>query len=392
MLRRGYVLAIAAVCLAGGSLLGACGKKDAPPAAAPPTVIVATVEQKELPGYQEWVGTILGLNDASIRPRVQGNLLERHYPEGQFVHKDDKLFSIDPRPFQAALEDAQGKLRQAQASRDKAALDVKRFRPLVSQGAVSQRELDDAVQAEAGGAAAVASARAVVDNATLNLQWTEVRSPIDGVAGLSKAQIGDLVGPTTELTTVSQLDPVRVRFPISEREYLAIQQKRAATGETAGEMFFFTLVLADESVWDKPGTLLAANQEIGKETGTLLVDVSFPNPGNVLRPGQYARVRAETQDKTNAIVVPKRAIQQMQGADQVAVVGDGDKIEFRPVTLGASSGELRVVQKGLKPGERVVVEGFLKVRPGMVVTPKPVDAPAATEPATPTPAPAAPPA
>jgi membrane fusion protein (multidrug efflux system) len=367
---------------AGAVLLLACGENESPPAAAPPTVIIATAEQRELPGYQEWVGTILGLNDASIRPRVQGNLLERHYPEGQLVHKDDKLFSIDPRPFQAALEDANGKLRQAEASRDKAALDVKRFRPLVAQGAVSRRELDDAIQAERAGSASVASARAVVDNATLNLQWTEVRSPIDGVAGLSKAQIGDLVGPTTELTTVSELDPVRVRFPISEREYLAIQQRRSATGQTAGQMFFFSLVLADESVWGHPGTLLAANQEIGKETGTLLVDVSFPNPGNVLRPGQYARVRAETQERTNAIVVPKRAIQQLQGADQVAVVGDDDKIEFRAVTLGASSGDLRVVQKGLEAGERVVVEGFLKVRPGMLVTPKPVDAPAETEPAT----------
>jgi membrane fusion protein (multidrug efflux system) len=353
-------------------------------------VIVATVEQRELPGYQEWVGTILGLNDASIRPRVQGNLLERHYPEGQFVQKDAKLFSIDPRPFQAALEDAKGKLGQAEASRDKAANDVKRFRPLVSQGAVSQRELDDAIQAQRAGAASVESARAGVENATLNLQWTEVRSPIDGVAGLSKAQIGDLVGPTTELTTVSQLDPVRVRFPISEREYLGVRQRTAATGQTAGQLFFFSLVLADESVWDHPGTLLAANQEIGKETGTLLVDVSFPNPGNVLRPGQYARVRAETQERSNAIVVPQRAIQQLQGADQVAVVGDDDKVEFRAVTLGASAGDVRVVQKGLKPGERVVVEGFLKVRPGMVVTPKPVEAPAAEQPAEP--APQAPPA
>jgi membrane fusion protein (multidrug efflux system) len=371
------------VCLV--ALLAACGRDEAPPAAAPPTVIVATAEQRELPGYQEWVGTILGLNDASIRPRIQGYLLERHYQEGQPVQKDEKLFSIDPRPFRAALEDAQGKLRQAEAARDKARLDVQRFRPLVAQGAVSQRELDDAIQAELGGAASVASAQAIVEDATLNLQWTEVRSPIEGVAGLSKAQIGDLVGPTTELTAVSQLDPVRVRFPISEREYLAISQRRAETGKAAGEMFLFSLVLADETVWDHPGTLLAANQEIGKETGTLLVDASFPNPGNVLRPGQYARVRAETQERTSAIVVPKRAIQQLQGVDQIAVVGDGDKIEFRNVTLGATRGDVRVVEKGLAAGERVVVEGFLKVRPGMVVTPQPVSAPAAGEPAKSTP-------
>jgi membrane fusion protein (multidrug efflux system) len=336
-------------------------------------VIVATAEQRELPGYQEWVGTILGFNDASIRPRIQGYLLERHYKEGQLVQKDEKLFSIDPRPFQAALEDAKGKLRQAEAARDKARLDVKRYTPLVASGAVSQRELDDAVQAERGGSASVSSASALVDEATLNLQWTEVRSPITGVAGLSKAQIGDLVGPTVELTSVSQLDPVRVRFPISEREYLAITQARAATGRAPGEMFNFSLVLADESVWPQPGSLLAANQEIGKETGTLLVDVSFPNPGNVLRPGQYARVRAETQEKRNAIVVPRRAIQQLQGVDQVAVVADGDKIEFRNVTLGPSQGDIRVVEKGVEPGERVVVEGFLKVRPGMKVTPQPAE-------------------
>jgi membrane fusion protein (multidrug efflux system) len=371
------VLRVLGLLLWGPLALVACKQETAPVAAVAPTVIVANAEQRELPGYQEWVGTILGMNDASIRPRIQGYLLERHYSEGQLVKKDEKLFSIDPRPFQAALEDAKGKLRQAEASRDKARLDVQRFRPLVKQGAVSQRELDDAIQAERGGAASVASAQAIVEDATLNLQWTEVRSPIEGIAGLSKAQIGDLVGPTIELTAVSQLDPVRVRVPISEREYLAISQRRQATGKTAGEMFLFSLVLADESVWDHPGTLLAANQEIGKETGTLLVDVSFPNPGNMLRPGQYARVRAETQERTNAVVVPRRAIQQLQGVDQIAVVGDGNKVEFRNVTLGPTHGDVRVVQKGIESGERVVVEGFLKIRPGMVVTPEPAK-PAAT--------------
>jgi membrane fusion protein (multidrug efflux system) len=374
-----HLLRAAAALVASAVLSVGCERSDAPAAAPPPTVIVATAEQRELPGYAEWVGTILGLNDALIRPRVSGYLLERHYGEGQPVQKDEKLFSIDPRPFRAALGDARGKLRQAEAARDKARQDVQRFRPLVAEGAVSQQELDDAVQAERGGSAAVESARAVVEEATLNLEWTEVRSPIDGVAGLSKAQIGDLVAPTTELTSVSQLDPVRVRFPISEREYLEITKQREVTGKTAAEMFLFSLVLADGSVWGHPGTLLAANQEIGKETGTLLVDVSFPNPGSVLRPGQYARVRAETQQRTNAIVVPTRAIQQLQGADQVAVVGQGDKIELRGVTLGMTVGDVRVVEKGVAAGERVVVEGFLKVRPGMVVRPQP--APASAEPA-----------
>jgi membrane fusion protein (multidrug efflux system) len=346
------------------AVCAACGGGE-PPAPPAPSVVVATAETRDVGLAQEWVGTVYGMTDAVIRPRVQGYLLERAYEEGQLVRKDDLLFRIDPRPFEAALAKARGELARAQAALGKSRLDVKRFRPLAAEGAVSQRELDDAVQAEAGDNAAVASARAAAEQAQLDLDWTQVRSPIDGIAGLAKAQIGDLVGPNIELTAVSQLDPVRVRVPISEQEYLRFAERGTAPrpdGPANLELF-----LADGSRWEHRGKLLAVNREVGAETGTLLVDTVFPNPGNLLRPGQYGRVRAEVERKAGAIVVPQRAVQQVQGVDQVAVVGTEGKVEIRPVTLGAAVDEWRVVESGLKSGEQVVVEGLLKVRNGMIV-------------------------
>jgi membrane fusion protein (multidrug efflux system) len=346
------------------AFLSACGG-ETPPAPPPTAVVVSTAETRDVGVAQEWVGTIYGMTDAVIRPRVQGYLLERGYEEGQLVRKDDLLFRIDPRPFEAALAKARGELARAQAALGKSRLDVKRFRPLVAEGAVSQRELDDAVQAEAGDSAAVASAKAAVEQAALDLDWTQVRSPIDGVAGLAKAQIGDLVGPSTELTAVSQLDPVRVRVPISEQEYLRFAERGTAPRPDAPANL--DLFLADGSRWEHRGKLLAVNREVGAETGTLLVDTVFPNPGNLLRPGQYGRVRAEVERKAGATVVPQRAVQQVQGVDQVAVVGSDGKVEIRPVKLGVVEGDWRVVESGVKSGEQVVVEGLLKVRNGMIV-------------------------
>lgn len=346
------------------ALLAACGR-GAPPAPPQMPVVVSEVETRDVGLSQEWVGTIHGMTDAVIRPRVQGYLLERPYKEGRVVAKDELLFRIDPRPFEAALAKAKGELSRAQAALGKSTLDVKRYRPLVAEGAVSQRELDDAVQAQRGDTASVDSARAAVEQAQLDLDWTEVRSPIEGVAGLAKAQIGDLVGPTIELTSVSQLDPVRVRIPISEQEYMRFAERGRGTGSAPPANL--DLYLADGSRWPHKGAVLAVNREVGTETGTLLVDTVFPNPGNLLRPGQYGRVRAEVEHRAGAIVVPQRAVQQVQGADQVAVVDAEGKIEIRGVKLGPAVDDVRIVEAGLKSGERVVVEGLLKVRNGMIV-------------------------
>jgi membrane fusion protein (multidrug efflux system) len=344
----------------------ACGKVE-PPAAPLTAVVTATAETRDVGVAQEWIGTVHGMTDAVIRPRVQGYLLERAYEEGQLVARDALLFKIDPRPFEAALAKARGELARAQAGLGKSQLDVKRFRPLVAEGAVSQRELDDAVQAERGDIAAVASARAAVEQAALDLEWTQVRSPIAGVAGLARAQIGDLVGPTVELTAVSQLDPVRVRVPISEQEYMRFAAARGEGPVGSSGPANLELYLADGSLWAHPGRVLAVNREVGAETGTLLVDTVFPNPGNLLRPGQYGRVRAEVERRAGAVVVPQRAVQQVQGVDQVAVVGADGKVEIRPVKLGPAVDDVRVVESGLRAGEQVVVEGLLKVRNGMIV-------------------------
>lgn len=343
----------------------ACGE-GTPPAASPTAVVVASAELRDVAVAQEWVGTIHGMTDAVIRARVEGHLLERAYQEGQLVRSNQLLFRVDPRPFEAALARARGELARAQAALGKSRLDVKRFRPLVPEGAVSQRELDDAVQAELGDQAAVASARADVEQAALDLEWTQVRSPIEGIAGLAKAQIGDLVGPSIELTAVSQLDPVRVRVPISEQEYLRFAGRIDAI-EGPGAPTNLDLFLADGSRWEHRGRILAVNREVGLETGTLLVDSLFPNPENLLRPGQYARVRAEVERRVGAVVVPQRAVQQVQGVDQVAVVGAEGKVEIRPVKLGPAVEDLRVVEEGVKSGEQVVVDGLLKVRDGMIV-------------------------
>jgi membrane fusion protein (multidrug efflux system) len=357
----------------------ACGgEAQAPPD--PPTVIVAPAASRDVSLSQEWVGTIEGYNNAVIRPRVQGYLLERHYQEGTIVEQGDLLFIIDPRVFRAAAEEARGKLAQAQANLEKSRLDVARYRPLVAEGAVSRQELDDAVQAERANAAAVVSAGAALEQARLDLEWTQVRAPIRGIAGLSRAEIGDLVSSATELTTMSQLDPVRVRVPISEQEYLRFAQ-RGPPGRNSGASF--ELLLADGSLWPHRGKLLAVNREVGLETGTLLVDAEFPNPENLLRPGQYARLRAEVERRADAVLVPQRAVQQLQGADQVAVVGEGDVVEIRTVKLGQRVGEEQVVEEGLRAGERVVVEGLLKVRNRAPVRPETAAQVAAPGPATP---------
>jgi membrane fusion protein (multidrug efflux system) len=372
----------------------ACSQEEAaaPP---PPEVLVTTVAAKDVPVVLEWLGTTEGSVDAAIRAQVPGYLVSQNYREGQIVKTGDLLFQIDRRPFEAAVAQSRGDLERAQAEYERNRLDVVRYTPLVKEGAVSQQEFDNAVQRQAASNAAVQSARAALDKAKIDLGFAEIRSPVNGIAGVANAQIGDLVGPSDPqpLTAVSQLDPIRVSFPIPEQQYLQYSERIAAAVTRGAFEGSVELVLADGSIFPHRGKAYPAGLGVDPRTGTITVKAEFPNPGNLLRPGQYARVRAETDVQKGALVVPQRAIQDLQGLSQLAVVGADDKIEVRTVTKGPASGDLQVITKGVAAGERVVVEGFQKVRPGMLVVAKPApgeaDARAPTPPAPTPPAPAA---
>jgi membrane fusion protein (multidrug efflux system) len=369
------------------ALVGAgCGKTEAPKAPPPMDVLVAEVVQKDVPVYQDWIGTTTGFINAEIRPQVRGYILTKNYREGDVVQPNQLLFQIDPREFQAQFDEARGNLAQAQAELVKSQLDVARFTPLAAQGAVSQQELDNAVQANEANQAAVEAARAAVAQAKLNLDWTRVTSPIAGVSGIAIAQIGNLVDPTTKLTTVSQLDPIKAVFPVAEQGYLRYARAQAEhQDQQAVQRGALELILSDGTVFPQRGTVSVIGREVDPRTGTLTIEALFPNPGNVLRPGGYAKVRAIIDRLQGALVIPQRAVQDIQGTPQVAVVGPDNVVQFRNIVTGPQSGTDWVVLEGLKPGERVIAEGLQKVRGGMKVAPKPYVAPPL--PATPTPAP-----
>lgn len=367
-----FVLAFA---VAGGFATG-CKREQQATAPPPPEVLVTTVEQKDVPIHSEWIGTTEGTINAQIRARVQGYLQSRNYTEGSFVHAGDILFVIDPRPYQAALEEAKGQVHRAEAALTKSQQDVARYTPLAKEGAISQQELDNAVQARRASSAQVDSARAALEQARLNLDWTQVKSPIDGVAGLSQAQIGDLIQPTSQMTTVSQLDPIQVNVPISEQEYLkfARQIEQVSDRQQPKEPRPLELILADGSTFPQPGRVALANRQVDVRTGTITIVSYFPNPGNLLRPGQFAKVRAVTDMSKGALLVPQRAVLEQQGQYLVAIVGADNKVDMRPVKVGERIGTDWIVTEGLKPGERVVVEGLQKVRGGIAVNPKPFTA------------------
>ncbi|MGD9763333.1 MAG: efflux RND transporter periplasmic adaptor subunit [Candidatus Binatia bacterium] len=367
------------------AMLAAC-KEAPPPAPPPPEVLVHAVEQRDVPVHQEWIGTITGFINATIRPQVKGYVLTKNYKEGDVVEPGDLLFQIDPREFRAALDQALGDLAQAEAALGKTQLDVARYGPLAKQGAVSQQELDNAVQANQANKAAVDAARAAVEQARLNLEWTKVTSPIKGVAGIAVAQIGNLVDAATELTTVSQLDPIKVVFPVSEQGYLRYARAQASDQPgSATQKGALELILADGTVFPQRGTVSVIGREVDPRTGTLTVEGLFDNPGNILRPGGYAKVRAVVDNLPNAIVVPQAAVQDLQGTMQVAVVNPQNTVEIRNVTTGPRIDGDWVIRNGLQPGERVIVEGLQKVRSGMTVSPKPYIGPTAVPKATPAP-------
>lgn len=358
-------------------MLGAAGCKNeagSTASEAAPEVLVTEVLQRDLPIHAEWVGTTDGFVNATIQARVTGYLVKRTFDEGAFVRKGDLLFQIDPRPFQAALAEAKGELSKAEARLVKTELDVKRDTPLALAKAISQKDLEDSIQMNAAAKGSLASAKAAVEQAQLNLTFTRIEAPIDGITGIAKAQIGDLVGPNTGLlTSISTVDPIRVYFPISEQEYLKAAEKvRAAYNDTNRKRDDrLELILSDGSVYPHPGNFLLADRQVDVKTGTIRVAAMFPNPGNLLRPGLFARIRAVTSTKRGALLVPQRAITELQGRYQLAVVGPENKVEIRPVKVAERVGKLWVIEEGVQPGERVVVEGLQKVKAGITVNPKP---------------------
>lgn len=424
------VITIVPVAVLGAFFLAGRSNKPAQAAPRPPDVEVVRVEQKDVPVYSEWIGTTEGMVNADIKAQVTGYLLRQNYPEGSFVRKGQLLFEIDPRPFQALVNQAKGdlaksegqvqqavtqldqalaqlaqansQLLQAEANQRKAQLDVNKYGPLLEQKAVTQQDFDNADQANDAAKAQVEVAKSQIKAATagvgtakaaivaakaqvessqaavriseLNLSFTRIVSPIDGIAGIAQAQVGNLISTTSApLTTVSTVDPIKVFFTLSEQQYLAFNKRNlieARRGASVAQIQL-ELILADGSNYPESGSFFFADRQVDQKTGAIRMAGIFPNPGNVLRPGQYGRVRAVTATKTDALLVPQRAVSELQGSYQVAVVGGDNKVEMRTVKVGERSGQQWIIEDGLKAGESVVAEGTQKIKPGVVVNPKP---------------------
>jgi RND family efflux transporter MFP subunit len=338
-------------------------------AAPPPNVQVVEVTQRDVPIYHEYIATLDGYVNAQIQPQVTGYLIRQNYHEGALVRKNDVLFNIDPRPFQAQLDQAKAKLAQSEAQLGKTQLDVQRDTPLAREKAIAQSQLDNDIQANLAAKATVQADKAAIEQAALNLEFTNVRSLVDGVAGIATGQVGNLVGPQTLLTTVSQLDPIKAYFVVNEQQYLAFVQRNptVAARERTQRQLEFELIVADGSTYPKKGKFFAADRQVDVQTGAIRLAALFPNPDNVLRPGEYGRVRFVSYIRPRALLVPQKAVTELQGMYQVAVVGPDNKVNMRTVTVGERTGQMWIVEDGLKPGERVVVEGVQKAREGITV-------------------------
>jgi RND family efflux transporter MFP subunit len=373
-----------------GLIIGATRPKHVSGAqpGASPDVEVVQVEQKDVPIYGEWIGTLDGFTNADVRAQVAGYLLRQGYQEGAFVNKGQLLFEIDPRPFQAVLDQAQGQLAQAkallanaQAVQGRTQLDVERYTPLAKEQAASQQDLDNAVQNNLAAKATVATAEAqiktneaAIETAKINLDFTRLVAPIDGIAGQAQLQVGALVNPNSgPVTSVSTVDPIKVYFTVSEREYLDWNKRfpTESSRQAAGKSLRLELILADGSTYPRDGTFYFADRQVNQSTGAIRIAGLFPNPGNILRPGGYGRVRTAVRVQKDALLVPQRAVSELQGAYQVAVVDGENKVSIRTVSVGDRVGTQWIVAEGLKQGDRVVVEGVQKVRSGMQVNPKP---------------------
>jgi membrane fusion protein (multidrug efflux system) len=382
-----------ALCLLvlGSVILFARPKRVTGSPAATPLVAVVTVEQKDVPIYLELIGTLDGLVNADVRAQVTGYILRQGYQEGASVKKGQLLFEIDPRPFQAVLDQAQGQLAQAnamlanaEAVQHRTELDVNRYTPLAAEQAASQQDLDNAVQNNLAAKATVATAKAqiqtaaaAVETAKINLDFTRLVAPIDGIAGQAQLQVGALANPGSgPVTSVSTVNPIKVFFTASEAQYLEFRQRfpTETSRLEADKKLRLQLILADGSTYPYEGTFYFGDRQVNETTGAIRLAGLFPNPNNILRPGGYGKVRTIIRTQPNALLVPQRAVSELQGAYQVAIVNSENKVEIRTVKVGDQIGSQWVIAEGLKPGERVVAEGVQKVRPGMPVNPKPFGA------------------
>jgi len=361
-------------------------EKAAPPPPAVPVVDVMAAVQKDVPIYREWIGSMDGDINATIRPQVTGYLIKQNYREGDAVKKGQVLFEIDPRTFQSAYDQAAAARSKQQAIATTAAANLARIKPLAEKNAVSQKDLDDAIGQDLSSRAALDQANAALDAAKLNLEFTKITSPISGIAGIAKAQIGDLLSPsaTSELTTVSAVDPIKVYINISEREYIKFQEESSTANKPRDVPL--DLILVDGSTYQKQGKFSLINRQVDTTTGTFKVGALFPNPEGRLRPGQFAKIRATFAVQKDALLVPQRAVTEVQGKYLLAVVGEGNKVDVRQVKPGERVGSDWIISEGLKAGEKIIVEGTQKVRPGAVVEPRNFDPsakPAETEAAKP---------
>jgi RND family efflux transporter MFP subunit len=388
-LRRNLLIGGVLCLVALGLIFAAARLRSAgAPQGGSPDVEVVQVEQKDVPIIGEWIGTLDGLVNADVRAQVSGYILRQGYQEGAFVKKGELLFEIDPRPFQAVVDQAQGQLDQATATlanteavQRRTELDVNRYTPLAKEQAASQQDLDNAIQNNLAAKATVEtakaqiqSARAALETAKINLDFTRLIAPIDGIAGQAQLQVGALVNPSSgPVTSVSTVDPIKVYFTVSESEYLAWRRRfpTETTREAADKSLHLELILADGSTYPQGGTFYFADNKVNESTGAIRIAALFPNPGNILRPGGYGKVRAATQIQQGALLVPQRAVSELQGGYQVAVVDPQNKVTIRTIQVGDRVGTQWIISDGLKLGERVVVEGVQKVRSGMQVNPKP---------------------
>jgi membrane fusion protein, multidrug efflux system len=364
-------------------LLTACAKKPAGPAnAGPLPMSVATVEQRDVDLYGDWVATLDGYVNAQIQPQVSGYLIKQDYKEGSVVQIGQVLFEIDPRPFQATLDQAEAQQGQAEAQLQLADINVKRDTPLAQAHAVAQSQLDNDVQQQAAQRAAVRSAEANVEQAQLNLGFTKVRSLVTGIAGLAQTQVGNLVGPSATLTSVSQVNPIKVYFSISEQEYLALSGRVKAGGKadllSSGTAVPLQLTLANGTVYPDKGQIVFVDRQVNPQTGTLRIAGSFANPQNLLRPGQFGRIKAQTEVRHNALLVPQRAVNELQGAYRVAVVSPDNTVQIRAITPGPQFGPSWIITDGIKANERVVTDDISKLKDGMRVAPQETTAEVAT--------------
>jgi RND family efflux transporter MFP subunit len=373
-----------------GVIIGATRPKRelGKPPGASPDVEVVEVEQKDVPIFGEWIGTLDGYTNADVRAQVTGYIMKQGYEEGAFVKKGQLLFEIDPRPFQAALDQAEGQLAQATASlanaqavQGRTELDVNRYTPLAKEQAASQQDLDNAIQNNLAAKATVATAiaqiktaQAAVETAKINLDFTRLVAPIDGIAGQAQLQVGALVNPGSgQVTSVSTVDPIKVYFTVSEREYLDWNKRfpTEPTRKAAGKNLRLELILADGLTYPHDGTFYFADRQVNQSTGAIRIAGLFPNPGNILRPGGYGKVRTAVRVQHDALLVPQRAVSELQGGYQVAVVDKAGKVSIRAIKVGDRVGSEWIIVDGLTRGERVIAEGVQKVRPGMQVKPKP---------------------